>query len=648
MPANPKKRKAPSRGRGFASKALISEVLGEMEPSCGSAAMDTPLQKKLRTDSLDPATHIACAFVLMMDGLVSVPRFSEPGFGNTQGSAVYNVFSETSTTDGFLQASSTYNAPAGGFMSGVPIYLGATGTFLELSCWQFADENQRIIFEHFNEKGRPVTYQWYDSNGSVDFTISAAEGVAAGVLESGVQAIQEDLEPCYAAYDPQIVANPAPALPNLTGNSIYEAGSVTAATGAQNPLAGPFAAHGVPNGIGVIPYGKSGGRRWIWHDGGNFPNAAPTAYSNSTNSIGFGPGQQIPNGVTATTSDGVVTGMIGIAWGTNTGAPPLFPAFTFEIWGYNERTPYRLGTFNFTATTTAWTAAEAGRVMMAITTPLPDYHNIRITAKTQVVGGSATQNTIQLRFFQISASHLYRHFVNAAWDDVWTKVNAHRAFGSAMRIHNGTQGNLGGGDVTDWQASLGSEWQAVADNAEGAFDFIQGKNKATQSSIGLENGAYSWLRPVQVKQAEYKEYVNKLAIAGGGSSKFAGAPGLPCALAFDLEARSFHVTTVQVPLVTGTVPKQKLNYYFGATGQWTTDGQYYEVAEGTFTPPQWEAGMRKMQDLCTLTDNVHHLNTMGQIFRSHPSYAKEYLKNAPRVMSGTRNNRSRSQRSSPV
>lgn len=614
---------------GLVKKALMGGCEGGNQYSSG-------LEKAMRRMNMDPSTHIASAFCCMMDQLDSVPRYAEAGFGTTQASAVYNVFMEVSTVVSFPQAGTSYPNNAGGFLSGVTVYQGATATPYELSVYQFRSENQRTILEDFNPTGAPVPYQWYDSDGSIDFNINVAQG-AGGSLS--IQAIQHDIAPCYAAFNANLVGGTA------NPSSIFKTGTFLALTGA---FAAPaYAAHGVPASVGVIPFGRFDGRRWIWHDAGNAPGSTSQPSGATTSFNDLVTQRAADHTATATGTDSTVSGCICIAWGANAAVTRC--AFTVELWAYNEKTPYRVGTYYFSSTADI-PSASVGEVLMVMQIPYPDYHSLTITGLSLALqAGGGFVDSINLRIFQISASHLYRHLCNPAWDDVWTKVNAHRGFGSAVRIHNSTVGNFGGGDVADWQASLGAEWQAVIDGLNGAtaFDFINQKNKQNQESIGLTAGAYSWLRPVQQSQAAYSEDVEKLYIAGPAGIP-SGNGQVPVALGFDLANRSFHVTTVQVPKPSNSVPLQKLNYYMGYTGQWTTDGQYYELAEGDYTPAEWVRAMRKLQSMCTLTSNENHVERIQQIFRSvgrHNGdsfadlrpYAEMFIKHAPTALGLLRN-----------
>ena len=604
----------------------------------GGSQYSSGLERAMRRMNMDPSTHIASAFCCMMDKLESVPRYAEAGFGTTQASAVYNTFLEISTVKSFPQETTNYPNNANGFLGGQTLYNGATATPYELSVFQFRHENQRVIMEDFNPGGAPVPYQWYDQDGSIDFNLNVAQGGVGATVT--VQAIQHDITPCYAAFQSSLVGGPN------VNNSIFRTGTFLANTGAFGAPA--YAAHGVAASVGVIPYGRFDGRRWIWHDGGNAPGAVSPS-SGPLVSFNDGATQRAADHTNDPAGlDSLVSGCICIAYGANTAANTRI-SLTVELWGYNEKTPYRVGTYYFAATNDIPSSAQDS-VLMAIQIPYPDYYSLTITGLSLPIGaGNGYVDNVNLRIFQISASHLYRHLCNPAWDDVWTKVNAHRGFGSAVRIHNSTVGNFGGGDVADWQASLGAEWQNIIDgiNGVGAFDYIQQKNKQNQESIGLAAGAYSWLRPIEQSQSKYLEDVEKL-YPPGSSGIPSGNGQVPVALSFDLANRSFHVTTVQVPSPANSIPKQKLNYYMGFTGQWTTDGQYYELAEGDYTPGEWISAMRKLQSMCTLTSNESHLARIQAIYRSvgrHGGdsyldlrpYAEHFIKHGPNVLGELRN-----------
>jgi hypothetical protein len=533
-------------------------------------------------------SRIAAAFALPME-TTSVPRFAEPGFGNTQVSATYKVNMEV--TPDFPQVQPTYPGIAGQFLAGEPIYVGGGGTPLNVSVWQFRHEVQRSIVQDFNSGGRPVPYDHYAQDGSRDFTVTCAN-------QLNTANFTEELIPCYASYNADIV-NPT----TTDSQSIFHTGEILANT---NDFVGtPYAAHGIHEGIGFIPTATHNDKLYIWHDGGNWSGTANT-YSNNNGVT------QIAGGVTATTADGVASGCLMIRYGDGNVAT-MQPAFTAELWAYNEASPYRVATAAYKATAALNPVTDVNKPLIVFQIPYPDYYRIVISASDQAVAG--VTNTMNFRISQLSASHLYRHLANPQLDIIWGAVKAHRGYGSALRIHNSTVGEYPGGEVVCWQGSLGTEWSVVIDGNGTPYDFINQKNKGVQESISMKKGSYTWLRPVSLQQANYFEDIEALTTAGQ-TSNLSGAP-IPVSLNFPLRGRSWVCTCVKVP-TTGSlgVPVQTFTYYMGYTGQWTTDAQYWTVADGDYTSTEWEEAMIMLQSMMQITSNEDHLARIGRILNS--------------------------------
>jgi len=242
----------------------------------------------------------------------------------------------------------------------------------------------------------------------------------------------------------------------------------------------------------------------------------------------------------------------------------------------------------------------------------------------------------------VSASHLYRHFTNPRFQVIWEAMEQHRGFGCAIRAHNGTVGEFPGGDAACWQGAKGTEWQSIFDGTGSPFDFVNQKNTGVAESISFKKGSYAFYKPVSLKDSFYHADTKLLAVAGSGS--FSGAPGLPCALQFDLEGRTFAAHVIRVPeLAVVGVPEQDITLYFGMTGQWTTNEQYWPQREGVFTLDDWIEGMDKIQSMMQITPNESHFARIGRILGSvgrwagnkyaqYKPWADKLIEYAPQVL----------------
>lgn len=529
------------------------------------------------------ATQVVAAFSLVDDiRLEQVPRYRDQSTGEE--SSVYLL--RGNIQPDFPQSTPSYPGVGGQFMAGLPIYIGAGNpTARSISLWLFLDESCRMIVEDYNSLGRFVPYALYAEDGSRDFPISIGGAI-------GGPPVTEKIVAAHAEYQPSLVT-----AGGATTDSIYGAAQITRNV-APNPSAA-YAAHGP-----ILSCMEFKGEHYIYCDPGNFEG-------NITSFAGFA--TVIGAGTTSILADGVCTGVMGISTGSGNAAA-LNPLMTVRLWAYNAGSPYIVVQDSFAV---GAVGATVNQQLFVVTVPYPDYYRWEVTA---VQTGGGAPETMNLRFWQVTASHLYRHLMAPQIESRWLEMQANRALGICCTVQNPTNKEYKGGLWLGYQSTLGEDWTEPLYSPSGAsaYEFISEVNSSlnrTRDPPLLENGAYFFPLPSNNLDMRWKQPFERIQVRQGAGQSAADATYL-VNTSGDLSRRVWAMINLQAPpLNVGTTPQQ-INYKFAMCGEYKSRNPFTELHIPAQSPEDWADGLETLVNMYQFYENPTHSETIRNIIQS--------------------------------
>ncbi len=533
------------------------------------------------------------------------------------------------------QQTQVYPGGADQFMTdsegrGVQIYPGMTETPDELCIFAFPDCIRAFVIEDFNSEGSFCPYKQYSTSGSEDFNVpvcSRKYSTNGTVLSPSTFT---KIVPAHARYDESIVTG-ADGTTTPTTGSIYAGSAGKSLFGTVRPNPGgskPF--HGQT--LGTMQDGQ--GDVWMWADGNNTPGNTATARNDDGQWTNFDFGGTFPAN---NSPDVAATGAFIVYQGSAVGgAVPLdLSTGMLNVWAWNEGAPYLVGTVDW-----EWGGSEGVNAQLGvICIPYPDYY--RFEVEVTPTNTSANTQSVNLRFAQVSASHIYRHLQTAHIEEVYPVMKAYRKFAGAMLLRNKTNAQYRAGSATGVQAALATDWQTVTDGFNGSpYKYVKDLDGGAEP-WDFGKGAYGFLKPVSLTHfADFRtDAITKIIGANTGTGRSADNSAVPVILRGRLKGDPWICMVAKSPPLGTGVPIQDVELELYEAGEYTTNSQWHTSLLSEYTSADWTRAMIILKSMPQFYENPSHsdrikavLNGVGKIGDKAVGAAGLLVKYGPHIL----------------
>ncbi len=490
----------------------------------------------------------------------------------------------------------------------------------QLSNFLFLTTLRRTIRENKNPNGYYTMYQWYGTDGSVDFKIAGS---------ANANSSYSVVIPGGAVYAPPGSAS---------GSYTSMMGTVVASTYTDEvlpvniiPSSSCSAIHGQ-----FLPGMTYQGRTYIWCDGfsgtGGYTPALLPNTGVQTSATGTTASTSVwcdATDVTALPTTNQIgdaqLGALFILQGTN----PLPPGQHFEVnvWRYNTKQPTLYATRAGSVS-----VARLNSVMFACNITQPDYYAVEVlisgnpTAPAQP-SASAGQGIFNFRILQMNTGEMWAHTMtpNLCTLQNFGSIVASRCFGTSILATNTTPSQYLAGTFTGAQPPPTTEWQAVVNGITAPDPYSYIIQTLGERDMNLKNGAYGFVRPTEVSQMKLQSSIVANQNAGANIGYIFTEP---------LDNQPFYTLVLSSP---GGVYVQTIQFSFDHNGEFVTRNQVMDVEASRFTPAQWMMVMEVLTSMeQTFENNTHNaetvLGSLGKKVQLADQIGETILKWAPHVL----------------
>jgi hypothetical protein len=512
----------------------------------------------------------------------------------------------------------------------------------QLSNFLFLTTLRRTIRENKNPNGYYAMYQWYSTEGSVDFKIAGS----ANLNSSYSQVI-----PGGAVFAPPGGGSSSyTAMMTLAGGFMTNVVADANAASFRIPASSCSAIHGQ-----FLPGMTYQGRTYIWCDGfsgtgGYTPSpiinvggqqTASTAglvsgsgtWADSTdNAPTDGAGTSTPFSSDIAAVGDLQLGGLYVLYGSN----PLPPGQHFEvnIWRYNTKQPVLYATRAGAGGTTTAT----NQVMFCCNITQPDYYCVEIMisgnpslpSQSGAPSGptsAAGQGIFNFRILQINTGEMWAHTMtpNLCTLQNFGSIVASRCFGTSILATNTTPSQYLAGTFTGAQPPPTTEWQAVVNGITAPDPYSYIIQTLGERDMNLKNGAYGFVRPTEVSQMKLQSSIIANQNAGANIGYIFSEP---------LDNQPFYTLVLSSP---GGVYVQTIQFSFDHNGEFVTRNQVMDVEASRFTPAQWMMVMEVLTSMEQTFENNNHnaetvLASLGKKVQLADQIGETILKWAPHVL----------------
>lgn len=501
----------------------------------------------------------------------------------------------------------------------------------QLSNFLFLTTLRRTIRENKNPNGYYAMYQWYSTEGSIDFKIAGAA----------------DKNASYSVVIPGGAVYAPPGSPSSSYNAMMGvANSLTTnlAGTSKIPASVCSAIHGQ-----FLPSMTYAGRSYIWCDGfsgsggytvsplvnvgvqqsnstaGTGANSNTGSWADSTDNAPSGSGSSTTGSID--TIGDLQLGGLYVLYGAN--PVPQGQHFEINVWRYNTKQPVLYATRAGSGSTSG---TVTNQVMAAFNITQPDYYAIEV-----MISGSPTspaqpsapagQGIFNFRILQINAGEMWAHTMtpNLCTLQNFGSVVASRCFGTSILATNTTPDQYLAGTFCGAQPAATTEWMAVVNGQTAPDPYSYIIQTLGERDMNLKKGAYGFVRPTEVAQMKLQSTI--IANQNSGAS-------IGYVFAEPLADQPFYTQVLSSP---GGVYVQTIQFSFDHNGEFVTRNQVLDVEASRFTPAQWMIVMEVLTSMEQTFENQNHnaetvLASLGKKVQLADQIGETIMKWAPHVL----------------
>lgn len=474
-------------------------------------------------------------------------RFRDPY--NSEDTATYYSWDKPQASEVFPQEVVTGLLLADNTTVPIPNDHGAVNQYTQ---FLFHSLMRRWIQEDKNPQKRFTLYQWFGTDGRVDFEVDSSD----------VLTDMTDIKVGGAKYNEQILSTSAGTLtgsanPFATASPDFDVSRLTFKAMHEQKMA-----------PGVFR-----GDTYLYNDGcslasqGTGASAAKVYVAGYAGSGNFG----TPTAAGASSVARNLCGSLNIAHG----AVPLLAGtrFAVKIIGYNEGAPYELLNTSVTGTVAATPLVD--QVIFSYPIALPDSYRVQFscmaTGNTQPAGAS-------IRIWQINTGEMWRQRHTPGAESNFSSIKAHRGFGTTLLSTNDTPELTKGGRAVTAQLPFGDDWMTVQDSGD-QFSYVT--RQLREKDKPFVRGHFSWLRLGDVKETmQLCQEVIPVPASERDAASIGGAAASvePFVFQYNLRAAVL-VQSVNAP----TANKQTIQFTIATNGEYSTGNQWQHDGQSPYT-----------------------------------------------------------------
>jgi hypothetical protein len=483
----------------------------------------------------------------------------------------------------------------------------------QLANFLFLTTLRRTVRENKNPLGYYTIYQWYGTDGSVDFKIAGAGNANSSyslVIPGGaIYAPPNQGTSATSGYTAIMSSGIAP-LDNATATS-------------RIPSSACSAIHGQ-----FLPGMQYQGRTYIWNDG----YSGTGGYSQIPIPGGGGSGFATASpGIWCCSTDASTSAVIGDMGDLQLGSllivngtAPLGQGQHFEVnvWRYNTKQPILYATRSGAVTAAA---AAANGLLFACNITTPDYYAVEV-----LISGDATitsQGIFNFRILQLNTGEFWAHTMtpNLCTLQNFGSIVASRCFGTSILATNTTPDQYLAGTFAGAQPAATTEWLAVVNGQTAPDSYSYIIQTLGERDMNLKRGAYGFVRPTEVAQMKLQSSI--ITNQNGGAAN-------PYIFTEPLDNQPFYCLVLTSP---GGVYIQTIQFSFDHNGEFVTRNQVLDTEASRFTPQQWMLVMEVLTSMEQTYENNNHnvetvLASLGKKAGIDENIVSTILKWAPHVI----------------